>query len=193
MERVVYAQMKIQGVYIAVAAPFNHRGELWEVKVQHNAAKWARTTISGFVIGDREALSDEEKRRMRELIAESAPEKALLEAGEIPEHLHRSDAGFAEALGAGAQGVISTIANAAPYAMISIWEAHRTRDFEAAADWQNRLAAGIAMIEGANGIAALKHAMDLNGYYGGPPRLPSTVLRPDEKIAIERAFDGIRG
>ncbi|HLW76913.1 MAG TPA: dihydrodipicolinate synthase family protein [Bryobacteraceae bacterium] len=183
--------MKIQGVFVSVAAAFNHRGELWEVKIRHNAAKWARTTIAGFALSDREPLSDDERARMRQWIAETAPEKTLLD--QIPEGLYSADAGFAQALQAGAQGVISTIANAAPYAMISIWEAHRTRDFEAAADWQNRLAAGIAAIEGANGIAALKHAMDVNGYYGGPPRLPATVLRPEEKIAVERAFEGIRG
>lgn len=185
--------MKIQGVFIAVAAPFDYRGQLWEVKIQHNVAKWARTTIAGFVIGEREALSEEERARLRESIAASAPDKILLEAGAIPENLHRADAGFAQALQAGAQGVISSIANAAPYAMISIWEAHRTRDFEAAADWQTRLGRGIELIEGANGIAALKYAMDLNGYYGGPPRAPATVLRPEERAAVERAFNGIKG
>ena len=156
--------MKLQGVFISVVAPFNYRGELWEVKIQHNAAKWARTSIAGFVIGQREALSTAEIQKLRESIGAAAPEKAIVD--EIPDSLHRGDAGFAAALAAGATGVVSTVANATPYAMISIWEAHRTRDFEAAADWQSRLMPGIELIEGANGVAALKHAMDLNGYYG---------------------------
>jgi 4-hydroxy-2-oxoglutarate aldolase len=35
--------------------------------------------------------------------------------------------------------------------------------------------------------------MDLNGYYGGPPRLPLTVLTPAQQHEIEQAFDGIKG
>ncbi len=35
--------------------------------------------------------------------------------------------------------------------------------------------------------------MDLNGYYGGPPRLPLTVLKPEPQREIEQAFDGIKG
>jgi 4-hydroxy-2-oxoglutarate aldolase len=43
------------------------------------------------------------------------------------------------------------------------------------------------------GIPGLKHAMDLNGYYGGPPRLPLTSLTPDACQEIEQALDGIKG
>jgi dihydrodipicolinate synthase/N-acetylneuraminate lyase len=187
--------MKLQGVYISVVAPFDHRGQLWEVKVEHNVAKWNRTSVSGYVIGD-ESLSAKEKAHLVKLVTKlAAPEKVVFE--EMPGGLHQRDEGFAEALKAGAQGVISTIANAAPYTMISIWEAHRTRDTEAAADWQNRIAKAVEIISGANGeiagIAALKYAMDLNGYYGGPPRLPATVLTPDQKKSVERAFAGIKG
>jgi hypothetical protein len=35
--------------------------------------------------------------------------------------------------------------------------------------------------------------MDLNGYYGGPPRLPLTVLKPAEQCEVEQGFDGIKG
>ena len=43
------------------------------------------------------------------------------------------------------------------------------------------------------GIPGLKHAMDLNGYYGGPPRLPLIPVDPAAKAEIEAAFDGIKG
>ncbi len=38
-------------------------------------------------------------------------------------------------------------------------------------DWQNRIGRAAALVTTKYGIPGLKHAMDLNGYYGGPPRL----------------------
>ena len=46
---------------------------------------------------------------------------------------------LAPSLAVGAVGAVLAFANAAPYATISIWEAHRTREPEAALDWQNRI------------------------------------------------------
>ncbi len=215
---------KLQGIFVSVATPFNHKGELWETKVEHNVAKWNRTAVAGYVVcgaaGENLRLSSEEKIRMWEWVAKfAAPEKILIAGAGSPGEVDRakalgykgaaddpefiaidapgglcgSDAGFAQALGTGATGVISTIANALPYTMISIWEAHRTRDTEAAADWQDRIARAVELIKPPGGIAALKYAMDLNGYYGGPPRLPLKVLTPDQKKAVESAFEGIRG
>jgi len=43
------------------------------------------------------------------------------------------------------------------------------------------------------GIPGLKYAMDLNGYYGGPTRLPLTGITPEAKKEIELAFDGLKG
>ncbi len=143
---------KLQGIFISLATPFNHKGEIWETKVEHNIAKWNRTTVAGYVVcgaaGECERLSSEEKIRMLEWVAKfAAPEKTLIAGAGSPEEIIRardlgykgaaddpgfiaidapgglcgSDAGFAQALAAGATGVISTIANAVPYAMISIW------------------------------------------------------------------------
>ena len=35
--------------------------------------------------------------------------------------------------------------------------------------------------------------VDLNGYYGGPARLPLTAITPEAKKEIELAFDGLKG
>ena len=35
--------------------------------------------------------------------------------------------------------------------------------------------------------------MDLNGYYGGPPRLPLTPIGPAAKAEIEEAFLDLKG
>ncbi len=93
----------------------------------------------------------------------------------------------------GAAGAVLAFANAAPYACITIWEAHRTREVEAAEDWQHRIARAARLVTVKYGVPGLKHAMDLGGYYGGPPRLPLTTLGPEAKREIEEAFADLRG
>lgn len=93
----------------------------------------------------------------------------------------------------GAVGAVLAFANAAPYATITIWEAHRTRETEAARDWQNRIGRAAALVTTMYGIPGLKYAMDLNGYYGGPPRLPLTPPSETAKHEIEQAFEALKG
>ena len=93
----------------------------------------------------------------------------------------------------GCVGAVLAFANAAPFATLSIYEAHRTREPEAALDWQNRIAKAAQLVTTKYGVPGLKFAMDLNGYYGGPPRLPLTILKPEQQREIEQAFDGIKG
>jgi len=100
---------------------------------------------------------------------------------------------LALALTIGCSGGILAFSNAAPHATICIWEAHRTREAEAALDWQNRIGRASYLVTGKYGIGGLKHAMDLCGYYGGPPRLPLTVPTPEAKKEIEAAFQDLRG
>jgi 4-hydroxy-2-oxoglutarate aldolase len=97
-----------------------------------------------------------------------------------------------EGLRSGAQAAVLNFAAAAPYAAITIWEAHRTREEEAGLDWQSRIRAA-AELTARYGAAGVKHAMDLNGYYGGPPRLPFTPLNAAERGEIERAFRDLKG
>lgn len=93
----------------------------------------------------------------------------------------------------GACGAILAFANAAPYAAISIWEAFRTRQQEAAADWQGRISRAARLVTTQYGIPGLKHAMDLNGYYGGPPRLPLLPATQAAREEIEDAFHELKG
>src|SRR5262249_46377815 len=98
---------------------------------------------------------------------------------------------LAPSLAVGAVGAVLAFANAAPYACIAIWEAHRTREQEAAADWQRLIARAAQLVTTKYGVPGLKHAMDLQGYYGGPPRLPLTTISPEAKREIEEAFKGL--
>ena len=93
----------------------------------------------------------------------------------------------------GASGAVLAFANAAPFATVSIWEAHRRRDSEAAKDWQNRIGHAAYLVTAKYGIPGLKYAMDLNGYYGGPPRLPLIEPNPEAKREIEKAFKDLKG
>ncbi|HVW07028.1 MAG TPA: dihydrodipicolinate synthase family protein [Bryobacteraceae bacterium] len=98
-----------------------------------------------------------------------------------------------ELLRAGANGAALAFASAAPYATIAIWEAFRTREEEAGVDWQARIAHPGSLVTEIYGAPGLKHAMDLNGYYGGPARLPFSPLSAEGRQAIEEAFRDLKG
>jgi 4-hydroxy-2-oxoglutarate aldolase len=98
-----------------------------------------------------------------------------------------------DSLKAGANGAALALASAAPYAAIAIWEAFRTREEEAGLDWQSRIAHPSILVTDLYGVPGLKHAMDLNGYYGGPPRLPYVPVSADARREIEEAFHDLKG
>ena len=103
-----------------------------------------------------------------------------------------SESSLWNALQSGASGAVLAFANAAPYATIALWEAHRTREEEAGADWQSRIARPAELVGARFGVSGLKHAMDLNGFYGGPPRFPWATLNPGEKAEVEEAFKDLK-
>jgi 4-hydroxy-2-oxoglutarate aldolase len=294
--------MKLPGIFPPLTTPFDHNGDIWKIKVEHNVSRLNLTGLAGYVVigstGESKMLTTEEKVRLWEWVAESAaPEKILIagtgtesvretvaltnRAAEIgykaalaatphyyknllasPEAQklyfrsvadqaripvliynwpqmtgvdiaaeavaelshHPNIAGIKESSGnlakvvqmlnevrpgfnvlvgsaptlasslqAGAVGGILAFANAAPYACISIYEAHRTREHDAALDWQRRIARPATLVTVKYGIPGLKYAMDLEGYYGGPPRLPLTPPSPQAKKEIEEAFADVRG
>lgn len=294
--------MKLQGIFPAVATPFNHEGDIWKQKVEHNIGKWNAMNLAGYVItgstGESVLLSAAERVQLWEWVAQyAAPEKILiagtasesaretvqlanqaasfgykaalvltphyykasfnnaaaqrlfygavadqskipillynlpqctgldLAADAVAELSHHPNiagikdssgdigkmvrmvrevkpgfavltgngATIAPALAVGASGAILAIANPVPYACISIWEAHRTREPEAALDWQGRIEKPSRIAGGKYGIPGIKHAMDLMGYYGGPPRLPFAPPSPQAKKEIEEAFADLRG
>jgi 4-hydroxy-2-oxoglutarate aldolase len=294
--------LKLQGIFPAMATPFNHEGELWKAKVEHNVSKLNVLGLSGYVVtgstGESVLLSAEERVQLWEWVAQSAAPGKLLIAGTAAESVketvalsnqaaalgyhaalvvtphyyrgafqtaatqklfygavadqtkipillynlpqntgielhaeaiaelshHPNIAGVKESSGnvgkiirlvqevkpgfpvlsgsagilasvlaVGVSGAILAFANAAPYACLSIWEAHRTREPEAALDWQRRIEKASRLTTITYGVPGLKHAMDLMGYYGGPPRLPLTVPTPEAKLEIEAAFADLRG
>lgn len=294
--------MKFQGIYAAVATPFDHTGAMYRVKIQHNFEKWSRTSLAGFVIGslpgEGPLLEGAEKLELLRIAAGSIPEgrtiiadvsaegvhaaaklacasaqagahavvssvphqyrnlmygpetqmlffRALADQSPVPVLIHnapqmtgvdllpetaaklaehpniagvietgtpasrvaqiRSTApkDFAvlagtesqvwESLKAGANGAALAFCSIAPYATIAIWEAFRTREEEAGLDWQGRISHPSILVTDMYGVPGLKHAMDLNGYYGGPPRLPFVPVSQDARREIEDAFRDLKG
>src|SRR5262249_24777043 len=108
----------------------------------------------------------------------------------VGNELATSPASLWDSLMSGAIGAVLPLACAIPYAMITIWEAFRAREQEAGKDWQRRIMSANDVIH-RFGVSGLKYAMDLNGYYGGPPRLPLVVPSTDAKRQIEASFRGL--
>jgi 4-hydroxy-2-oxoglutarate aldolase len=294
--------MKLDGIFPPLATPFNHDGEVWKAKLQHNVEKWNRTALSGYVVcgstGESVMLTTEEKLSLFEWVsAYAAPEKLLIAGtgvesvretaeltnraagmgykaamvrtphyyknlvargeaqalyfksvadrakipimiynwpqttgvdipaetvAELSHHpniiaikessgnlekvmkmIREVKPGFQVLVGStptlwpsfvvGAVGAVLAFANACPYACITIWEAFRTREQEAAHDWQNRIGHPAFLVTAKYGVPGLKYAMDLMGYYGGPPRLPLVPPDPEAKREIEDAFRDLRG
>ncbi len=95
-------------------------------------------------------------------------------------------------LEAGAAGAILAFACPAPTACYEIYAAWKESDAELARLKQERIAAASRRIVGELGVPAVKHAMDFNGYYGGPSRLPFLPLTSNVKNEIEKLLAEIR-
>src|SRR2546423_1666884 len=74
-------------------------------------------------------------------------------------------------LEAGAVGAVVAFGAAAPTACFEVYAAWKEGDHALAKQKQERISAAAKRMAEL-GIPALKYAMDLNGYYGGPARLP---------------------
>lgn len=88
-------------------------------------------------------------------------------------------------LDAGASGAVLAFAACAPQACLEIYQAWRDHDMKLAEEKQQRIAVASQKVAGHLGIAGIKYACDLNGFYGGRPRLPLLPLTEDEKIEVE--------
>jgi 4-hydroxy-2-oxoglutarate aldolase len=95
-------------------------------------------------------------------------------------------------LQAGAVGAILAFADAAPTACYEIYAAWKEGDAELARLKQERIAKAAERIAGDLGIPGVKYAMDFNGYFGGPARLPLLPLTADLKAEVERLLADIR-
>jgi len=95
-------------------------------------------------------------------------------------------------LALGAVGAILAFACPAPMACYEIYAAFKDGDNALARDKQERVRLAAQRVAGELGIPGVKYSMDLNGYYGGPSRLPLLPLSGEQKAEIEKLMAGIK-
>lgn len=106
--------------------------------------------------------------------------------------LNGSSATLLDDLRSGATGALLPFAAAAPQAVYEVFAAWKDGDPDLAAEKHIRLLAAAAEIEASLGVPALKVACDLNGYYGGRPRLPLLPLSGEDRLGVESLMAGMR-
>ncbi|HEY6303676.1 MAG TPA: dihydrodipicolinate synthase family protein [Terriglobales bacterium] len=95
-------------------------------------------------------------------------------------------------LGLGAVGAILAFACPAPMACYEIFAALKDGDHALAREKQERVKLASQRVVGELGIPGVKHSMDINGYFGGPSRLPFLPLSGEQKAEIEKLMAGIK-
>jgi len=96
-----------------------------------------------------------------------------------------------ELLEAGVAGAMLRLAACAPQACHEVYAAFKDGNPELAREKAARLREADALMHEL-GIAGIKYACDLNGYYGGAPRLPKLALTGDERRRVEQVMSALR-
>jgi 4-hydroxy-2-oxoglutarate aldolase len=100
--------------------------------------------------------------------------------------------GMLEGLRAGAVGAMPAFAASAPQACYEVLAAWKDGDEGLAQEKQVRLHRVAEKVEEELGVAGIKFGCDLNGYFGGRPRLPLLPLTGDERTKVEALMQGLR-
>lgn len=101
-------------------------------------------------------------------------------------------AGMLNALQFGGVGVMPGFAASAPQACYEVLAAWKDGDQGLAHEKQARLQHVAERVEEGLGIAGIKFGCDLNGYFGGRPRLPQLPLTGEEQAEVELLMQGLR-
>lgn len=92
----------------------------------------------------------------------------------------------------GAVGAMPPFAACAPQACYEVFAAWKDGDQGLAEEKQARLHAVANRLEDSLGISGIKFGCDLNGYFGGLPRLPKLPPTGNEREEIEMLMQGLR-
>jgi 4-hydroxy-2-oxoglutarate aldolase len=87
-------------------------------------------------------------------------------------------------LAVGAVGGVLALANIAPQQSLDIYRLYNQGRWEEAAALQRRMLPVNAAVTSGFGIAGLKAALDMIGYYGGPVRAPLVDLDESKRLAL---------
>jgi len=89
-------------------------------------------------------------------------------------------------------GAVLAFAAPAPGACTEVYTAWKENDPTVAAEKQQRLIDAANTVAGKYSVPGLKYACDLNGYYGGNPRIPLLPLSAEQKADITRAMADVK-
>jgi 4-hydroxy-2-oxoglutarate aldolase len=95
---------------------------------------------------------------------------------------------FLAGLAVGAAGGVLALANVAPVRAIEIYRLFKEGKWDEAAELQRRMIPVNTAVTGRFGIAGLKAALDMLGYYGGPVRSPLLDLADGERQALRETL-----
>jgi dihydrodipicolinate synthase/N-acetylneuraminate lyase len=93
-----------------------------------------------------------------------------------------------EAVEAGASGGVLALAACAPQSCHEIYAAWKESNPKVAREKQQRVVEASKVVGSRLGIPGIKYACDLNGYYGGPPRIPLLPLSADQQAEVARVM-----
>ncbi|MGD8883892.1 MAG: dihydrodipicolinate synthase family protein [Desulfobacterales bacterium] len=93
-------------------------------------------------------------------------------------------------LSLGASGGVISLANAFPEPCCQLYDAFIGGDVNGARQLHSRLFRLNQAVSGASGVAGVKYAMELGGYFGGNPRLPLLAIKDTDKQRIKNAAEG---
>jgi len=91
-------------------------------------------------------------------------------------------------LEAGISGAILAFAAPAPQACQEVYTTWKDNDLAVAREKQQRLVSAARLVASQFGIPGLKYACDLNGYYGGVPRIPLLPLSGEQQSQVAAAM-----
>ncbi len=101
---------------------------------------------------------------------------------------HKLEPSFA----VGAVGAIVAFGCCAPTACFEVYAAWKEMNENVAREKQQRITEAAQKVVAEMSIPGVKYAMDLNGYYGGPVRLPLLPLTAEEKAKVEQLMASIK-
>ena len=96
------------------------------------------------------------------------------------------------ALQSGAVGAVVPFSAATPQGCFEVYAAWKDGDLPLADEKQARLVKAVGLVEGTLGVAGVKYSCDLNGYFGGMPRLPLLPLTGTQREEVERVMAGLK-
>src|SRR5665213_2522145 len=95
-------------------------------------------------------------------------------------------------LAVGVAGAVPALAACAPQACYEVYAAWKDGDPKLSAEKAERISSATRLLQEELGVAGLKYACDLNGYYGGAPRLPRLALDGAGRARADQAMREIR-